>query len=120
MAKTKPNTSAFIYSQIYTLLLYWFSLIVTSLFSQNTKQYYRTYISLLGLPLQRVLPDCRNITYRRGSRNQKGVSMFLKLSLSWGSGGAVSPPVGPGQSLGGGPEGKGPGSSPDFSTLKIP
>ena len=29
---------------------------------------------------------------------------------SWGSGGAVSPPVGPGQSPGGDPGGEGPGS----------
>ena len=45
---------------------------------------------------------------------KRGVSIFPKLSLSWESGGAVSPPVGPGQSLGGGPGGEAPGSSPDF------
>ena len=45
---------------------------------------------------------------------KRGVSIFPKLSLSWGSGGRCRPPVGPGQSLGGGPGGEAPGSSPDF------
>ena len=46
--------------------------------------------------------------------------VFLKLSLSWGSGGPCKPPVGPGQSLGGGPGGKAPEAPRilTFSTLK--
>ena len=66
------------------------------------------------------------IMVRRGSRNQKGGFPSSRKSVSAGGlGGTVSPPVGPGQSLGGGPGGKAPGSSPDFevfcpkNTLKI-
>ena len=36
-----------------------------------------------------------------------------------GSGGAVSPPAGPGQSLGGGPGGEGPGITEDLAFYNI-
>ena len=47
----------------------------------------------------------------------------MTVSSSRGSGGTVSPPVGPGQSPGGGPGGQAPGSSSDpavHSTKKMP
>ena len=54
---------------------------------------------------------------------KRGGFHLPKTQSQLGVWGAVSPPVGPGQSLGGGPGGKAPGSSPDFeffSALKIP
>ena len=52
---------------------------------------------------------------RRESRNQKEGFPSSRNSVSAGGlGGAVSPAVGPGQSLGGGPGGEAPRISPDF------
>ena len=50
---------------------------------------------------------------------KRGVSIFPKLSLSWGSGGAVSPPVGPGQNLGEAQGAKAP-EAPRISSLFYP
>ena len=63
IAKTNPTlVPSFNCRNPYVALV---SLTAISLFPYNTKQYYRMYISLLVLPLQRVLPNDRSITCHR-------------------------------------------------------
>ena len=45
--------------------------------------------------------------------------MKVIAAYSWGSGDAVSSPASPGQSLGGGPGGEGPGSTEDLAFYNI-
>ena len=75
IAKTKPNTCAIICSQI-PFCCTGFTNSYKLIFI-NTKQYLRTHISLLGLPLQRVSPNDGNITYHRPVRVLFSLLLFL-------------------------------------------
>ena len=74
IAKTKPNTCAFIYSQIF---------ICCTGFTDSYKLIFIKYKavlqdvhSLLGLPLQRVSPNDGNITYHRPVRVLFSLQLF--------------------------------------------